>query len=70
MSEKRKKKAKKAPKSRLEDAPFLNAEALGYQEDDEKKRESTLILGGGAAEVDVSAYLKKEDITDIKNKRK
>ena len=43
----------------------LSAEAISFDHEHESK---TLILGGGADEVDVSKYLRDEDITNLKQK--
>jgi len=62
----RKPQAKKIPKVRLDDAAFLSHEAISTEEGAESER--TLVFAGGAAEVDVGAYLKEEDITELKHK--
>ena len=66
--------AREIPKTDAEDFNLFHGESIASYHDDTLDDEAsggserTLVFGGGAAEVDISAYLKKEDITNLKKK--
>lgn len=49
-------------------ADFLNAKSPIAEHEGDEISQRTIVLGGGAADVDVSKYLKEEDITDLKKR--
>lgn len=49
-------------------ADFLNAKSPIAEHEGDETSQRTVVLGGGAADVDVSKYLKEEDITDLKKR--